>query len=475
MGSRRRWHRGPRAARPWGFCWLFFGLFLRGSACPAACKCSPARIWCKEPGAGMTAFPVLLGNRADLENITEIYIANQRELAAINDNDVAMYTGLKNLTVVDSGLNFVSVQAFRKNIKLHYINLSRNKLSSLSKKPFRHLNLSHLILSDNPFQCSCEIMWIKILQDFLPEDTQDLYCINDNKMKITLSDMQITNCGLPTANLSTTNLTVLEGNDVTLYCDTTGIPTPNVSWDTSYIVSKTLIETNIHSAALMLENITVLDNKRLITCVAENMVGEDQASVELVVHFPPQITYMDDPVLDHHWCIPFTVRGNPMPKLQWYYEGAILNESEYIWSKIHERNNRSEYHGCLQLDSPTHIYNGRYTLLAENIYGSHNHTIFAHFMLFPGVGEETITDPGFYEYDITSIKNGDTTDNRTEITSTDVFPEGNEDSVTVYVVVGIAALVCTGLVIMLLILKFGRHSKFGIKGYVLFHKIPLDG
>lgn len=31
-------------------------------------------------------------------------------------------------------------------------------------------------------------------------------------------------------------------------------------------------------------------------------------------------------------------------------------------------------------------------------------------------------------------------------------------------VVGIAALVCTGLVIMLVILKFGRHSKFGLKG-----------
>jgi len=34
----------------------------------------------------------------------------------------------------------------------------------------------------------------------------------------------------------------------------------------------------------------------------------------------------------------------------------------------------------------------------------------------------------------------------------------------VYVVVGIAALVCTGLVVMLIILKFGRHSKFGMKG-----------
>ncbi|XP_030049529.1 BDNF/NT-3 growth factors receptor [Microcaecilia unicolor] len=464
MGSRWMWP-GPGPAAVWGFWWLFSAPFLKALACPPSCQCSSSRIWCKELSAGITAFPVL-ENRADLENITEIYIANQRRLASINDNDVAIYPGLKNLTVVDSGLNVVSRDAFRKNPKLNSINLSRNKLSSLSKKPFRHLNLSHLILSENPFRCSCNIMWIKILQDFLTADIQDLYCLNENNMKIALSDMQVPNCGLPTVNLSVTNLTVLEGSDVTVHCDSTGTPTPNVSWDISYVVSKSVVETNKYSASLTLMNITFQDNTRHIACMAENMVGEDQRSFELTVHFPPQIIYMDSPTLDHHWCIPFSVRANPKPKLQWFHEGAVLNESDYIWSMIHETsNNNSEYHGCLQLDSPTHVYNGRYTLQAENKYGSDNCTTLAHFMQGPEVGEESITDPAFYDFTETTSNNiEDTTDDRNQVTSTDVSNEGNEDSITVYVVVGIAALVCTGLVIMLFILKFGRHSKFGIKG-----------
>ena len=37
----------------------------------------------------------------------------------------------------------------------------------------------------------------------------------------------------------------------------------------------------------------------------------------------------------------------------------------------------------------------------------------------------------------------------------------------VYVVVGIAAVAFTGFLLMLVILKFGGNSKFGIKGKVL--------
>lgn len=38
----------------------------------------------------------------------------------------------------------------------------------------------------------------------------------------------------------------------------------------------------------------------------------------------------------------------------------------------------------------------------------------------------------------------------------------------VYVVVGIAGVALTGCVLMVIILKYGRNSKFGIKGELLF-------
>lgn len=421
------------------------------------------------------SFPVL-ERSAERENITDIYIANQRKLESINNNEVGLYVGLKNLTVVDSGLKFVSRQAFLKNTNLQYINFSRNKLSSLYKKTFRHLNLSDLILVDNPFKCSCDVMWIKIFQEtkFSNTETQDFYCINDNNKRIPLSDMQIPNCGLPTANLSVYNFTVVEGRSATLYCEATGVPSPNVSWVVPNLVSKHESNTSKNPASLTIRNVSSKDSGIQISCIAENIVGEDQASADLVVFFAPNITFIERPTLNHHWCIPFTVKGNPKPTLQWFYEGAILNESEYICTKIHV-SNQSEYHGCLQLDNPTHLNNGAYTLLATNEYGEDEKRVDAHFMSMPGDGNGPILDPEVYDYETTPNDIGDTTNNSNQITPPDVSNKENEDSITVYVVVGIAALVCTGLVIMLIILKFGKHSKFGMKGFVLFHKIPLDG
>ncbi|XP_018425876.1 PREDICTED: BDNF/NT-3 growth factors receptor isoform X2 [Nanorana parkeri] len=446
---------GPDLAQVWGACWILLVLLWRGLACPDSCTCNSTRIACdKTPGIG--AFPVLK-NLSQAENITDIYIANQRFFASINEDDVKIYTGLRNLTVVESGLKFVSRQAFRKNLKLTYIDLSRNKLTTLNRRLFRHLSLTHLLLGDNPFQCSCDIMWIKVFQEasMFNMDKQNIICLNENDKRITLTFMHISNCVLPKVNVSVIELMVLEGNSATVYCEATGLPDPNVSWDISQIKSNTLIEMSKHTAFLTLKNVTSLDNTKTLVCSAENIVGEDQVVVELNVHFPPNITLIDYPTLDHHWCIPFSVRGNPVPKLQWFYEGIVLSDTDFIWSKIHQSsNNMSEHHGCLQLDSPTHLNNGFYTLQAENQYGKDERTIMAQFMSDPDIDYETTSN------DI----GGTSTDNSNGVTSTDVSNEGSEDSITVYVVVGIAALVCTGLVIMLVILKFGRHSKFGLKG-----------
>ncbi|XP_058683365.1 BDNF/NT-3 growth factors receptor isoform X2 [Poecile atricapillus] len=461
------WRRrpGPGLARLWGLCCLVLGCWPGALGCPASCGCNSWRIWCTGSSPGIASFPVPQ-RIAEGDNVTEIYIANQPNLESINDNEVGFYVGLKNLTVVDSGLRFVSRHAFVKNVNLQYINLSRNKLSSLSKKPFRHLGLSDLILGDNPFKCSCEIMWIKKFQEtkFYTE-TQDLYCIDDNNKRTALLDMKVPNCDLPSANLSNYNITVVEGKSITLYCDTTGGPPPNVSWVVTNLVSNHESDTNKNPASLTIRNVSSMDSGLEISCVAENIVGEDQASAELTVFFAPNITFIESPTPDHHWCIPFTVKGNPKPTLQWFYEGAVLNESEYICTKIHVIN-QSEYHGCLQLDNPTHLNNGAYTLLAKNDYGEDEKRVDAHFMSVPGDGDSPNWPWELKEnkYETTPNDLGDATNNSNQITSTDVSNKENEDSITVYVVVGIAALVCTGLVITLIILKFGRHSKFGMKG-----------
>lgn len=423
------------------------------------------------------AFPRLEPNSVDPENITEILIANQKRLEIINEDDVEAYVGLRNLTIVDSGLKFVAYKAFLKNSNLRHINFTRNKLTSLSRRHFRHLDLSDLILTGNPFTCSCDIMWLKTLQETKSSpDTQDLYCLNESSKNMPLANLQIPNCGLPSARLAAPNLTVEEGKSVTLSCSVGGDPLPTLYWDVGNLVSKHMNETSHTQGSLRITNISSDDSGKQISCVAENLVGEDQDSVNLTVHFAPTITFLESPTSDHHWCIPFTVRGNPKPALQWFYNGAILNESKYICTKIHVTNH-TEYHGCLQLDNPTHMNNGDYTLMAKNEYGKDERQISAHFMGRPGVDYET--NPNYpevlYEDWTTPTDIGDTTNKSNEIPSTDVADQSNREHLSVYAVVVIASVVGFCLLVMLLLLKLARHSKFGMKGFVLFHKIPLDG
>lgn len=65
----------------------------------------------------------------------------------------------------------------------------------------------------------------------------------------------------------------------------------------------------------------------------------------------------------------------------------MVTEGDYIMTKIHDITER-EYHGCLQLDNPTHLNNGRYELLARNKYGSDRKEVEAHFMHKPMEGED---------------------------------------------------------------------------------------
>ncbi|XP_074527254.1 BDNF/NT-3 growth factors receptor isoform X2 [Halichoeres trimaculatus] len=412
--------------------------WMSAEACPYSCSCSSTRISCVDPERGISAFPVL--NEAEAENITDIYIANQSRYSSINDKDLHSYKNLRNLTVTNSRLTYVSKLAFQNNIKLQYLNLKDNNLSSLSWRIFRHLNISYLILSGNPLHCSCENMWIKL---WLGEeaDTQELRCIEDGGGRKLLSRLNLPNCEVPMATLSPSKVTLMQGKSLELSCTTSGVPSPELNWN-MVLVSYYEIETSGQISLLRLSNLSSQDHNSKISCIAENIVGEKESSLMLDILFPPKITKLSDAVPDHHWCIPFSVSGNPEPQLQWLRNGEVVMEGDYIMTKIHDITER-EYHGCLQLDSPTHLNNGRYELLATNKYGSDRKEVEAHFMSKPMDG----TEPIYYD-----MPTGE--------------PPGNppEDRITVYVVVGIAAVAFTGFLLMLVILKFGGNSKFGIKG-----------
>eukprot|EP00064_Thunnus_orientalis_P003126 superscaffoldBa00000248_g3135 len=415
---------------------VLMGLWRFSDACPQSCTCSISRIVCIDSVPGIEDFPVLMLD--DMENITEIYIANQNRLFEINDNSLRYYINLRNLTVMKTRLTSISSDAFFNNTRLQYVNLRDNNLSTLSWKTFQNFNVTYsLLLYGNPLDCVCENLWIKLrLQEEI--ENQDLKCIDDRGLSRAIATLTPPDCVVPQVEVDPTIVTEMEGGNVQAVCRASGSPTPEILWNLDMISTHYTIDPLDTESSLTLSGLSPGDNGKVIVCSAENVVGQMEASLQLNILFAPTIQQLLGPMRDHHWCIPFSVTGNPKPELQWYHEDEPLQEQDYIRTMIHE-SNESEYHGCLQLVNPTHIHNGVYRLVAKNEYGQDDKKVSAQFIDPPYNHTE---DPLYYYSP----------------------PPPLDDSVAVYVVVGIAGVALTGCVLMVIILKYGRNSKFGIKG-----------
>ncbi|XP_054613416.1 neurotrophic tyrosine kinase, receptor, type 2b [Dunckerocampus dactyliophorus] len=418
---------------------VLHGMWGLSAACPASCTCTISRIVCVDPEPGIEDFPLLTLD--DMENITEIYIANQNRLFELNDNSLRHYINLRNLTVTKTRLMSISSDAFYNNTRLQYVNLRDNNLSTLSWRTFQNFNATYsLLLSGNPLDCVCENLWIKLRSQDEPEG-QDLKCTDDRGATKAFATLTPPDCVVPQVEVTPTMVTEMEGGNVKAVCSASGSPPPEILWNLYMISSRYDIKPMDMASSLTLSDLSPEDNGRLIACSAENMVGQTEATLQLNILFAPTILQLLEPEQGHHWCIPFSVTGNPKPELQWYFENVILQEQDYIRTMYHQTYN-SEYHGCLQLVNPTHIHNGMYRLVAKNEYGRDEKKVSAQFIDPPYNHTE---DPLYYY-------------------TTDTPLPPPDDSIAVYVIVGIAGVALTGCVLMVIILKYGRNSKFGIKG-----------
>ncbi|XP_060916772.1 neurotrophic tyrosine kinase, receptor, type 2b [Labrus mixtus] len=421
---------------------FFTGLMWRFSdACPASCTCSISRIVCIDSVPGLEDFPVLTLD--DMENITEIYIANQNRLFDINDNSLRHYINLRNLTVMNTRLSSITSDAFFNNTRLQYVNLRDNNLSTLSWRTFQNFNASlPLLLYGNPLDCVCENLWIK-LRLLEESDSPDLRCTDDRGVTLAFAALNPPDCEVPRVEVTPRSVNLMQGSNVEAICSASGSPPPEILWNLDMLSTQHEIEPSDMESRITLSDLSPDDNGRVIVCSAENMVGLTEATLQLNILFAPIIQQLLAPERDHHWCIPFSVTGNPKPDLQWYHENVALLEQDFIRTMIH-LSTESEYHGCLQLVNPTHIHNGVYRLVAKNKYGRDEKKVSAQFIDPPDIGHTA--EDHFYYY------------------TTDSPLPPMDDSVAVYVVMGIIGVVLTICVLMVIILKYGRNSKFGIKG-----------
>ncbi|KAL6480714.1 hypothetical protein MHYP_G00117470 [Metynnis hypsauchen] len=237
------------------------------------------------------------------------------------------------------------------------------------------------------FNCSCDIRWIQLWQQKGEAGlhNQQLFC-NNGFSKIPLQLMNISQCDLPEISVTHSNVTITEGDRVTITCNGSGVPVPDVDWNVNGLHSINTHQAiqyppNVHSIKLSLFNVSRDDNFFMLTCIAENVVGMTNASVTLSVQFPPTIVRFGEPEKWHDTCMMFTVRGHPLPTLRWIYRDGELTQSKYVRTEMEVYQDYLE--GCLVFKDPTHHNNGNYTLEARNTLGMTSKTVYAHFMGAP--------------------------------------------------------------------------------------------
>uniref|UniRef100_A0A3B5LH20 Tyrosine-protein kinase receptor n=1 Tax=Xiphophorus couchianus TaxID=32473 RepID=A0A3B5LH20_9TELE len=398
--------------------------------CPPTCTCSSTEIYCNKSDNSsisqllsfhMAGAENMSESIVDLfQNITSIYLENWIGLKVLKDVDMELYPGLQRLLLILFGNMFSFV------------------LICSDCCICRHLE-------GVVFSCGCEIRWLQLWQQRGEAglSSQQLTC-STGHTHILLLDMNVTNCDLPVVSVSHSNLTVVEGDEVTVICNGSALPIPEVDWAVNglhSITTQQVLYNSIHSITIILANVKREDNNFWLNCTANNIVGSANASVHLIVHFPPSIEKLKEPERRHDTCIEFTVRGSPHPSLRWFHEDKI-SHNEYIRQDMDIYNDDLE--GCLLFKNPTHYNNGNYTLKATNYLGEVNRTVYGHFL---EIRSEQKTLPFFPG------------------TPTAETHKPLEDPFGVSMAVGLAVFACVILVVLfVLINKYGRRSKFIIKG-----------
>ncbi|KAL6080803.1 hypothetical protein STEG23_023812 [Scotinomys teguina] len=400
------WHR--RAA---GLGSLLASLML-ASACAASCReaccpVGPSGLRCTRAGT----LDTLRGLRG-AGNLTDLYVENQQRLQRLEFGDLQGLGELRSLT-----------------------------------------------LSGNPLRCSCALSWLQrweqdglcgvYMQELQGSGPRDQF----------LPFRHNTSCGVPTVKIQMPNDSVEVGDDVFLQCQVEGQTLQQAGWILTELEGTAIVKRSgaLPSLGLTLVNVTSDLNKKNVTCWAENDVGRTEVSAQVSVSFPASVR-LGMAVEQHHWCIPFSVDGQPAPSLRWLFNGSVLNETSFIFTQFLDSTltNETMRHGCLRLNQPTHVNNGNYTLLAANPYGQAADSVIAAFMdnPFEFNPEDPIPD--------------------TNSTSRDPVEKKDEMPFGVSVAVGLAVSAALFLSALLLVLnKCGQRSKFGINRPAVL--APEDG
>ncbi|NXD30870.1 NTRK1 factor, partial [Spelaeornis formosus] len=303
------------------------------------------------------------------------------------------------------------------------------------------------ILVGNPFNCSCDLRWLQLWQNSSRAElgNQSLGCW-EGSVLVPLGSQVLHACDPPSVRIEPSKVVLRQGDSVNLTCHISANLPATAEWLVPRVGPELLVLSD-REIVLEINNVSSKLNHKDLTCRAENVAGPAEDSIMLNVTFPPVILLLDEAIPRHSWCIPFSVDANPTPSIHWLFNGSALVEGPYIHTLIMEyEDNSTILHGCLQLNRPTHVNNGNYTLRVENPLGSAALSVQGRFMDNPFSFSPEEPIPGTRNSSLEG-----------PVETTD------EHTFGVSVAVALAVFACLSLSVMLILLnKCGRRSKFGI-------------
>ncbi|ROL43461.1 Hemicentin-1, partial [Anabarilius grahami] len=160
------------------------------------------------------------------------------------------------------------------------------------------------------------------------------------------------------------------GHAIDLPCVAQGVPEPSVSWlkDGASLLDGS--QYRISDGALTLNQVGLMD-EGIYTCVASNIAGQDEATIQLHVQVPPVVEVSEPPfnsplqerVANQQIAFPCPAKGTPEPVIKWFRNGQELTGNEPGVSILEDGT-------LLILASVSPLDNGEYTCMAVNDAGT---------------------------------------------------------------------------------------------------------
>uniref|UniRef100_F7D2D8 Tyrosine-protein kinase receptor n=1 Tax=Monodelphis domestica TaxID=13616 RepID=F7D2D8_MONDO len=394
------------------------------------------------------------------------HIENQKALKHLTLSDLSGLRELRNLTIIHSGLRFVAPDAFRFTPRLSRLGIIKRLINqSIRQVESRAWGMGRGsteaeggVLTGNPLNCSCALQWLQRREE---EGTAQLGFACQSYFALMPND----SCGVPLLKVEPSNITVDVGDNVTLHCQVESQSQSWTSWNTEELSEFVTVMICKTPGKCILTLVLVRYTSSLARSLSFLYESSDSMALSLFFIFPlpswatvPPKVQLHHPVSQHHWCIPFSVDGQPPPTLTWRFNGFLLNETNFIFTEFLEQTaNETVRHGCLRLNQPTHVNNGNYTLEVSNSGGRAIDSVMASFM----------DNPFQFNPEDPIPESGEMSDHESHHLlspcSSDPFVSHHILLYQVSVAVGLAVFACLFLSVLLILLnKCGRRSKFGI-------------